>query len=262
VDFRPADQASEVPFGFQPTPEIGPFYSVGSVVTPTIKLFKNNFWLITKIIFVIFAPFEIFKALSIESQRPDWQTVTGLFLLGIFCKALVAPSLIYALMQVRGTGVAPSLSESYRVGLSKLPKLMICAIIAWVLQMLGFLALVIPGIILGLAFELIYPLATLENLGPLDVLKRSCLLTRGYRWRILGATIIFVVLTWIVMAPFGIVASLLASEGSHFWPLEAAAAMLGDIVGEATTILSLVIYLSITSAARSVAKQSVVPHWE
>jgi uncharacterized membrane protein len=201
---------------FEYFPSIGPFDSVGSVISPTITLFKDNLWLITKIIFAVFAPFEIFKVLNLQTD--DWRTAAGVFVMGLACKALVAPSLIYALVTVMRTGVAPSLSDSYRYGINRLGKLIACALMAWTLQVLGFLLLIVPGIILGLAFELIYPMAALENRGPVEILKRSYNLTSGYRWRILGAGIIFGLLCMIVAIPVTFSIGLLAVAGIQFWP--------------------------------------------
>jgi uncharacterized membrane protein len=207
--------------------------------------------LITKIIFVIFAPFELFKALSFNAKPEDWQTLLGLSLMGLFCKALVAPSLIYALVTVMRTGVAPSLTDSYRWGLSRLGKLIICVAMAWTLQALGFLLLIVPGIILALAFELVYPMAALENRSPVEILKRSYNLTQGYRWRILGAGIIFGLLIAVVGIPITALAGALAFGRVEIWLLSVPIALITDVINEATTVLSLVIYFSILSATSS-----------
>lgn len=42
---------------------IPPFNGAGDVIGPTISLFTRNLWLIIKIVFVIVAPFEVFRAL-------------------------------------------------------------------------------------------------------------------------------------------------------------------------------------------------------
>ncbi|MBD0371881.1 MAG: hypothetical protein ICV60_13660 [Pyrinomonadaceae bacterium] len=231
--------------GFKPATFIGPFNGVGAVLSPTIEIFKDNIWLITKLIFVIFAPFEIFKALSFDSKDTRWQVVAGGLFLALVCKMLVAPSLIYALVTVMRTGVAPGLNECYRWGLSKLWIMIACAFMSWLLQVLGLICLIIPGIILGLAFELVYPIAALENRTPVEVLKRSYELTKGYRWKILGAGIVLGILCYVILIPAGLVTGVLAMNGIRFWPLDAAVSMIGDIVNESTTILSLVIYLSI-----------------
>src|ERR1700730_2107550 len=236
---------------FEIFPPIGPFHGIGDVLGPTTKLFTANFWLITKIIFVLFAPFEIFKAVSFDHKAIGWQIGVGTVLLGLFCKALVAPSLIYAMMTVMRTGVAPSLNESYRWGLSKMGKVVACSLMAGVLVALGYVCLIIPGIILGVAFELIYPMAALENFGPVEILERSYRMTKGYRWRIFCASFVVLLLVGLVNIPAGIVSSLLVLSGVDFWPVNAVLAMAVDILSESTTILSLVIYLSILASTPS-----------
>ena len=248
-DTEPEISTSQAKDRFEHSPHIGPFVSMGSVIGPTITLFKDNLWLITKIIFAIFLPFEIFKVLNLETN--DWQTVAGVFVMGLVCKALVAPSLIYALVTVMRTGVPPSLTDSYRFGINKLGKLVACLLMSWTLQALGFVLFIIPGIILGLAFELVYPMAALENRGPVEILKRSYNLTRGYRWKILGAGIIFGLLCMLAGLPVTFFSGFLALAGIHFWPLDVAVAMVSDVINETTTILSLVIYLSILRGTTS-----------
>lgn len=250
---RPFDPETSEPAAeeFRFPPVIRPFDGIGAVLSPTISLFTSNFWLITKIVVVVFAPFEIFKALSVGSKAIDWQVGVGLFLGGAFCKALVAPSLIYALVTVMKTGVAPSLNEIYRWGLSRIPKLVACVAMAWFLEALGFICLIIPGIIVALAFELIYPMAALENLGPVEILKRSWNLTKGHRLNIFLATFVFGLLLAVLGIPTSGLAALLVVNGVTFWPLQAALAVVTDVLNEGTTILSLVIYLSILSRPRS-----------
>jgi len=234
---------------FQLTPAIGPFLGVSSVLNPTISIVTSNIWLITKIVLVVFAPLEIFKTLSIGSKATSWQVVMGTTLLSLFCKALVAPSLIFALVTVMRTGVAPSLNESCRWGLSRLGKVVACVLMAWSLEALGFICLIIPGIILGLAFELIYPMAALENRGPVEILKRSYHLTKGHRWNIFASTFVVGLLAGVVTVPAGIISAILIGSGADFWPLQAVVSMAVDIVNESMTILSLVIYLSILNNA-------------
>ena len=241
--FESADTRGEE---FKTTPVIRPFDSIGAVINPAIDIFKNNVWLIAKIILVVFAPFEFFKALGLNAHNgAGWEFVMGTYFLALVCKALVAPSLIFAILTVMRTGVAPSVNESYRWGSSRLGKLVVCALMAWVLQMLGFICLIIPGVILGLAFELIYPMAVLEKGTPFEILKRSYRLTKGYRGRIFGAVFVISLLCAAATIPAGLVSGILIGLGINVWPVEVALSLFIDIVNESTTILSLVIYLSI-----------------
>ncbi len=234
---------------FEPSPRIGPFDGVGAVLGPSLSMFTQNFWLITKLVLALFAPFEIVKALSLDPNQESWQWGIGLILLGLLCQALIAPAVIYALVTLRQTGVAPTLHESYRWGLNRLGKLILVAIMTYVLTALGFVALIIPGIIVSCALILVYPIVTLENLSPVDTIKRSWNLTKGHRWNIFLASLVMGLLCFLVSIPVTAVMGMVLVAGASFWPVHAGAALVTDIINEVMTVLSLVIYLSIVPFA-------------
>lgn len=235
---------------------IKPFGGVFEALGSTVTIFSKNFWLITKLVLVIVTPFELFKVLSIGDTAGNWQLGLGTFALQIFCNVLIAPALIYALMQVMQTGTAPGINESYRFAVSKVIKVLLCTLMVWVLVTLGFVLLVIPGIFLFLAFELVYPIAVLEGGSPTEILNRSYTLTKGYKWNILGATFMMSVMLAVAGAPLTILVAWLAFDAFAFWPLQVLAAIVSDILGEATTVLSLVIYLGILRTFES--RQSLI----
>ena len=235
---------------------IKPFDGVFEAVSSTITIFSKNIWLITKLVLVIVTPFEIFKAVSIRETPGNWELNLGTVALQIFCSVLIAPALIYALMKVMQTGVTPGINESYRWGLGKLIKLLLCAIASGVLIGLGFVCLIIPGIILFLAFQLVYPIAVLEGGSITEILQRSYNLTKGHRWNILGATFVMGMLLAVTGAPVTILVVFLTLSGVNYWPLHAVAAIISDILNQGTTILSLVIYLGILRTFES--RQSLI----
>ena len=235
---------------------IKPFDGVFEAVSSTITIFSKNVWLISKLVLVIVTPFEVFKAVSIGETPDNWQLVIGTLVLQLFCSILIAPALIYALMKVMQTGVTPGINESYRWGLSKLIKLLLCTIAAKILVMLGFVCLIIPGIVLYLAFELVYPLAVLEGGSITEILRRSYNLTEGHRWNILGATFVMGMLLGVAGAPVTMLAAFISINGVHFWPIQALAAIVSDIINQGATILSLVIYLGILRTSES--RQSLI----
>lgn len=245
---RPSSAAAPV---FVPYPTdspgttIRPFNSVIDVLEPTIVLFTKHFWLIAKITVVIVAPFEIFRALRYADIEYDWQLSAGLYVLDLMCAVLTAPALTYALMQVMQTGIAPGINESYRWGFSKVFKLAISAAISWVLIGLGFMLCIIPGIMIALALFLVFPIAILEKGSPFDVYPSSNRLTKGHRWKILGAAIVVIILMAIFSVPAEAGGEYLATRNPAFWPLNAAGAIFAAIMHQATMVLSLVTYLSI-----------------
>ena len=240
--FYPANQADGSNRGGV---RIRPFYGVGDVLSPTIELFTKNFWLITKITVVIAAPFEIFRAFSFVDIDYDPQLRIGTFILELLCTILIAPALIYALMQVLQTGVAPGVNESYRRGFSKLGKLTLCAFISWICMGLGTLLCIIPGIFIFLGLSLVFPIAILERGSMFEVLQRSWALTDGHRGNIFLATLVIVVLEGIVAWPIKLGGEYLVAHDPAFWPLYAASGIVAAIMQQATLVLSLVTYLSI-----------------
>jgi len=227
---------------------IPPFDGAGDVIGPTFSLFFKNLWMITKIVFVIVAPFEVFKVLSLRGIEGDPQLIVGITALQLLCNALIVPALFYSLVQVMETGIAPSTNEAYRWGLSKIPKLSLSAVLSWILIVLGTLLCIIPGIFLGLAFHVVYPVAVFERGSVVDVLKRSYELTEGRRWNILLAGFVIGIVGGLASLPAQGVVAALAVNRMDSVPLLIAASIYTDIVTEITTIFSLVVYLSILRA--------------
>jgi hypothetical protein len=154
---------------------------------------------------------------------------------------LVVPALIYALMKIMMTGREPGVHESYRWALTKVGKLGLCVVIVTVLQALGYALLVIPGIIVSLVFALVYPIAVLEKGSVGEVFVRSIELTEGHRSRILGALI----LLGIPVFTASVLGSYINDGGGTFWLLTATVGLVGHIMDQLLTILSLVMYLSL-----------------
>lgn len=74
-----------------------------------------------------------------------------------------------------------SLGESFNFTVYKLPFLLIATLITGILTALGFLALIVPGIIIYIMFYLVIPAIMIENIGALDSLSRSRRLVSN-RW--------------------------------------------------------------------------------
>jgi len=238
------------------TDDIPPFTGAADGIGPAFHLFRKNFWLITKIVFVIIAPFEIFKVLSLRQGLVDWQLPLGLFVMQLVGNFLMVPALFYSLLKVIQTGHAPGINEAYRWSLGKLPKLALAAVISWLLTMLGFVLLIIPGIILSCVFALVYPVAVFEKGSAIDALRRSAYLTRGHRLSIFLAYLVISIMVGAISMAISGAGSIFFINGFRFWPLEVAITVVGDIFAEGLTVLSFVIYLGILRTLES--GQSVI----
>jgi hypothetical protein len=95
-------------------------------------------------------------------------------------------ALIYATSRLQ-QGHSPRYRESLYIGIDRWSALFKTRLVASLLTLLGFLLLVIPGIVLLVRFALIEPILVMEgDAGVRKTLSRSNRLTQGFRWNILG----------------------------------------------------------------------------
>ena len=118
---------------------------------------------------------------------------------------------------------------------------MLCAALAWCLEVLGLLLFIIPGIIVALSLVLVYPIAILENRSVSETIRRSRELTRGRRLRILGAGILMFLIVGVIST---IIPFVLPGNGP-LWQLNVLHDILSDILEQGGIVFSLVLYLSI-----------------
>lgn len=237
LDYEPVPDSDLFP-GIQP-------FSITEALSSTLTLFTKHFWLITKLVFLIVTPLEILKATTLGDviHEPQVRAVTAL--LGAVCNVVIAPALIYALTKAMQTGEDASVKESFSWGLSKIPHFAFCAAIAYFLQGVGYLLCVIPGIIIGLKYAVVYPVAILEDQSIREVFGRSNDLTRGSRLEILATQIL--VGTLMLIATFALT---LLMNVVNFAPLSVIASVLIDIAEQLPTVLALVLYLGLLKTAK------------
>jgi len=109
-----------------------------------------------------------------------------------------------------------SLEHAFNFTVSRLVPLLIGAIIAGVLTLLGLIALVIPGVILAVMFSLVVPAIIIENLGAISSLSRSRILVSNRWLKTFGLTLIIGIIAGIT----SFIASLIAMPlGSFRWLL-------------------------------------------
>jgi uncharacterized membrane protein len=70
---------------------------------------------------------------------------------------------------------------------------------------IGFVFLIIPGVILYLMWMVAVPVLMVENLGVFDSLSRSAALTKGSRWKLLGLIVVFFIFSMIIAIPIGVI---------------------------------------------------------
>lgn len=64
----------------------------------------------------------------------------------------------------------------------------------------GFVLLIVPGVLMALAWCMNVPVVVAERKGVFEAFERSADLTRGHRWAILGLAVIYVLVIWVIDA--------------------------------------------------------------
>jgi hypothetical protein len=112
-------------------------------------------------------------------------------------------------------GKRPAISESLAVGLRAFLPLIGIAILGGLGVIVGFVLLIVPGIVLMVVWSVVAPAYVAEGRGLFEAFSRSVELTRGNRWRIFGLGLIYfvaIILMSLVIGALGGVVTVAARE--------------------------------------------------
>ena len=115
----------------------------------------------------------------------------------IFLAPIYIAALIYALSRLK-QGYLPRYSEIMAIAFRKWQKLLLARFVAWLLILVGLLALIIPGIALFVRYSLLDPVVVLEGAGVSEAIRRSAKLTIGVRWQIFAAWLLCFVAVFVL----------------------------------------------------------------
>ena len=76
---------------------------------------------------------------------------------------------------------------------------------------LAAFALILVGVFFAIRMAMTSSVASVENAGPLEILRRSWQLTKGHWWRLFGYFLIYLVVMLVVMAAVGAIVGILTS---------------------------------------------------
>lgn len=177
----------------------GPPGSAGQLVVDTFSLYRRYPLLFLVLAAGVIVPYGVIVLVS-TGAGPFARGSLGVgvsFLLSVLDLALVAPLVsalhVHAVIEAR-EGLEPRLLAIARRGLAVLPDVAAASIISWLGIVLGFLALIVPGVILMLRWAVVAQTAAIEHEGWLPALRRSGQLAAGH-YRHIFIFIVFIGLT-------------------------------------------------------------------
>jgi hypothetical protein len=190
-------------------------FNFGGVIGQTFGLIGRNFvaFAFLALIFVGVPQFGISYAQS--AVRTDPELVMWVSLLGVLVSLVTTYILQGALTRaavddLSGAGV--KFGAAIADGLRYFFPLFIVALIVTIGMTVGFLLLIIPGIILAVRWCITAPIVVVERIGPTSSMGRSADLTEGNRWAVFGLLVLYLVFAYAVQIVFGL--AMAAAYGS------------------------------------------------
>lgn len=164
-------------------------FSFGTVISESISVFTANLASFAIVSLLLLLPLLLYN-LAVGAPAGGF-SAGGLFpiILQMVLGYLLAATISFATFQyLRGHPV--SIGECLSRGLSLILPVIGVAILVAIIMFVGFLLLVVPGIIAAVMLWVAIPVAVVERPGVIESLKRSADLTKGYRWSIFGIFIV------------------------------------------------------------------------
>jgi hypothetical protein len=190
-------------------------FRIGRVFSQSMAVLSRNFLMF----FVVTAVAGLPRVLLVDGAGAGIAAGTGAavgkLLGGIFLSTLLGTLaqaiLLYGAFQdMRGRPV--NLADCLRIGLGRFFPIIGLAICMSVGIMVGFMLLIVPGVILAVMWFVSTPACVVEQLGPLASMARSSELTKGHRWKIFGMLLLVLIGAGIVGAIIGAALGLTGSR--------------------------------------------------
>lgn len=193
--------------------------SIGRILDQAFRIYKNNFIRFITIVAVIQIPISLLAILTqtlfVEQEFAD---ATATMMLGVggvvvlflmmlghtLCSGALTRSVAESYL-----GNDMSVGQAYRHVLPKFMTLILASILVSLCVGLGFVMLVVPGVIFSLWFALITPAIIMEDLGATAGMSRSRTLVKGNLGKVFVVGLLVFLLMMAITLPFTFAGTLL-----------------------------------------------------
>lgn len=195
--------------------------TTGSLLDQTFRLYGGNFALIVGIVALSHVPIYVLHVLILWPQLagvPEgamvWMALGNALvslLWALVAYPLAQGAATYAISE-RYLGNPVTILEGYRKAWSRFGTLLNTQISVGLRVLLGFLLLIIPGIIFMLAYAVAIPIVMVEGHKTRESMRRSWELSKGNRRKVFGVIFLLVILSWAWAAGSVLVSNLAFGE--------------------------------------------------
>ena len=167
---------------------------IGEVLSEAWNLYKRFLWQFFLTALVVFAVLDLLSALAAEAAGDGvgaailWSVIA--FTIGVVGYFWVQGALVELVRDVRDGRADRSIGETYAAVRPRLPALIAAGILAALGIGIGFLLLIVPGLILLTFWSMLVPVIVIEGSSAGDSFKRSFDVVRGHGWPVFGLILI------------------------------------------------------------------------
>jgi len=193
--------------------------TVGEILDTSFSLYRRHFAALATVALVCTGiPLVLRMFLEASGGFLVNLTLGALYALSLVVLNLVATAATVFIVSESYLGRPLSAWEALRRATPYMGRILVCSLLMAIAVGLGFLLLLIPGVILAVGLALAIPAVVLEpRTSASGALSRSWELTRGARWRLFGLGITLLVLLYVpVVAITGLFALLLPESAGMF----------------------------------------------
>lgn len=170
----------------------GPAFSAGRVISRTFSIWGRNALVFSGVALLIHLPSIALAFAGVGASGPnDPVTLLKAFLSNVLSLVTAGALTIGVLRSLAGE--RPGIGALLATGLAKLGWIFLISFGVGLLVGCGTLLLVVPGLIALAGCYVAVPAVVAERNGSRDAISRSWELTRGRRWPVLGAAVVFAV---------------------------------------------------------------------
>ena len=178
------------------------------------QFFKKNLWAISILTLAIEFPFILIQNIHYFSSTPselsnNVSSIFFLITLVIYPFSTGAQISLYSMI-LRAAKI--DLKECVYTSLKNLLNLIFASLIYLSFTFLGLLAFIIPGVIIGVRLSFYGFFIVLDDLKPVDALKKSALATKEYTWLMAGSLFIIGAL---LIVPLFLIQFMLSRSGLY-----------------------------------------------
>jgi hypothetical protein len=249
--------------GGGPIPQRG----VGEILSTAFNVYKANAAKLITIVAIVVVPLALLDAFLTKvvfaPKKETVETIVGpvttyasrnLFL--VLAAATIGGVLAFVMSFVVQAAVSRAAAQttvgdpvdaesSYRWGFQHLGSVILIALLAGLVILVGFLLLIIPGIIAAVALSVVIPVFVFEGKRGTAALGRSWELVKGNFWHVLGTIFLAAIIA-------GLVTGILTALGGRNWFVYFIFSAIGRVITVPfTALVSVLLYLDLRARKES-----------